>query len=134
VGTLPVDVFFSEATLETMLAWREGAASVAKYDQISAEDRYRLLYERLPAKLGELDGCFKNLVLIEPEPSAGGAGRVFEGCADRLPSLTYSVWRFRAPFDQLFRLSPSSPVRQAAYVYASDARLTETLRRWADPA
>jgi hypothetical protein len=138
VGTawaaLPLDVFFSEATLETMLPWREGAASVAKYDRISAEERYDLLYERLPAKLGELERCFKNLVLIEPEPSAGGAGRVFEGCADRLASHTYSVWRFRAPFDQLFRLSPSSPVRQVVYVYARDARLTEALRRWADPA
>ena len=134
-AALPIDVFFSEATFETMLAWREGAtASVPKYDRISADERHQLLYEGLPAKLGELQRCFKNLVLIEPEPSAGGAGQVFEACADRLSSFTYSVWRFRAPFDRLFRLSPGSPVRQVVYVYASDGRLTEALRRWADPA
>jgi len=134
-GTLPIDVCFSEATFETMLAWREGAAaSVGKYDRISARERDELLHERLPAVLGELGRCFGNLVLIEPEPSAGGAGRVFEACAGRLPSFTYSVWRFRAPFDHLFRLSPGSPIRQVLYVYARDGRLTEALRRWADPA
>ncbi len=134
-GAPAVDVFFSEATFETMLPWRDTAgASVPKYAGIGAEERSDLVHERLPARLALLRECFRNLVLIEPEPAAGGAGRVFDACAERLPSLQYGVWRFRPPFDRLFRLSPSSPVRQVVYTYVQDTALTDALRAWAEPA
>lgn len=131
----PIDVFFSEATFETMIPWRDTpGASVPKYAGMTAGERGMLLHERLPARLAELQASFRNLVLIEPEPDAGGAGRVFRACADRLPSLSYSVWRFRPPFDRLFRLSPSSPVRQVVYAYVRDESLTRALAEWAEPA
>jgi hypothetical protein len=66
-------------------------------------------------------------VWVEPEPGAGGAGRVFEACASRLPGLDYSVWRFRPPFDWLFRLCPSFPTEQAVYAYVRDPRVTDAL-------
>jgi len=134
-GDAPIDVWFTEATFETMLPWREGpGASVDKYARITAEGRRELLGQRLPARLAALSGCFRNLLLIEPEPAAGGAGLVFAACAERLGAFPYSVWRFRPPFDQLFRLSPSSPVRQTVYAYAKDAAVTDALSRWAEPA
>jgi hypothetical protein len=128
----PIDVCFSEATFEAMLPWRDGvAASVAKYDGMSAEARDDLLLRRLPERVGALESCFRNLLLIEPEPGAGGAGRVFAACAERLPRHDYGVWWFRPPFDHLFRLSPGSPVRQVVYAYVRDLAVTEALAEWA---
>jgi len=133
-GRAAADVFFSEATFETMLQWRESTgASVPKYAGIGADERSELLHERLPSRLADLQGCFRNLLLIEPEPAAGGAGPVFAACADRLPSFSHSIWSFRPPFDQLFRLSPSSPVRQVVYAYVRDEAVTDALREWAEP-
>ena len=91
-----------------------------------------LLAEKLPAKLAELATCVRNIVLIEPEPAAGGAGRVFEMCSRRLTDLHYGVWRFRAPFDRLFRLSASFPTEQVVYAYVRDSRVTETLGAYAE--
>jgi len=86
------------------------------------------------APLRVADRAERSFDPVEPEPDAGGAGRVFRACADRLPSLSYSVWRFRPPFDRLFRLSPSSPVRQVVYAYVRDESLTRALAEWAEPA
>ena len=84
-------------------------------------------------KLEELRGAVRNMVFIEPEPAAGGAGAVFQACARRLDDHTYTVWRFRPPLDHLFRLSPSSPVHQTVYAFTRDARLLDALRAYADP-
>jgi hypothetical protein len=89
------------------------------------------MLERLPDKLAELAPCFRNFLLIEPEPAAGWTGAVFDACAKRLPGYEYGVWTFRPPFDQLFRLSPSSPIRQAVYTYTRDRALGEALAAYA---
>ena len=124
----------TEATFETLLAWRESGVSVQKYAAMSREERTGLLLEKLPAKLAELEPCVRNVLLIEPEPGAGGAGGVFGACARRLPGLHYSVWRFRPPFDRLFRLSPSSPTEQAVYAYIRDPLVTAVLGAYAERA
>ena len=130
----PLDVLFTEATFETMLPWRPSGASVPKYAEMPGPERSLLLEDKLPATLAELAGSVRNILLIEPEPPAGGAGRVFDACARRLPGLEYSVWRFRPPFDRLFRLSPRSPVGQAVYAYVRDPHVTDALRAYAEPA
>jgi hypothetical protein len=128
----PIDVLFTEATFETMLPWRSTGVSVPKYAAMRPEALRALLEEKLPEKLAELASCVRNVVLIEPEPAAGGAGRVFETCARRLTDLRYGVWRFRSPFDRLFRLSASFPTEQVVYAYIRDPRVTETLGAYAD--
>src|SRR5262249_26072187 len=128
----PFDVLFTEATFETMLPWRASGVSVPKYAAMGPVASKALLSEKLPAKLAELSGCVRNLLLIEPEPDAGGAGGVFQSCAARLPGLDYGVWRFRPPFDQLFRLSASFPTHQVVYAYVRDARVTEVLGTFAE--
>jgi len=133
-GGMPIDVCFSEATLETLLPWREGRVSVPKYGEMDAAALRELMLTRFPEKLVELAACFRNFAFIEPEPAAGGAGAVFDACARRLPDFEYGVWMFRPPFDQLFRLSPRSPVRQAVYTYTRDRALLETLAAYAEPA
>lgn len=130
---LPLGVLFSEATFETMLPWREAGVSVVKYGAMERARLHRLMQERFPETLCGLTDCFRNMVFIEPEPSAGGAGAVFSRCAGRLAGLAFSVWRFHPPFDSLFRLSVQSPVRQAVYAYTRDQRLLDTLRPYADP-
>lgn len=132
-GAFAVDVLFSEATFETMLPWRRGGASVPKYLAMPADALQALLSERLPATVAELSSGVRNLIFIEPEPRAGGTGRVFEACRRRLPELDYGVWEFRAPFDRLFRLSPSDPTRQTVYAFTRDAVLRETLTAYARP-
>lgn len=129
--TTPIGVCFSEATFETLLPWREGRASVPKYGEMDADARRRLMRDRFPEKVAELATCFRNFAFIEPEPSAGGAGAVFDACARRLPGFDYGVWMFRPPLDQLFRLTPRSPVRQAVYTYTRDPQLVETLAVYA---
>jgi len=131
-GELPIDTLFTEATFETLVPWRKQGFSVLKYRTARPEVRHELLYERLPAKLSELRECFRNIVFIEPEPGAGGAGEVFDQCARRLADLEYSVWRFRPPFDQLFRLSPSEPTTQAVYAYTRDSAWLSPLRPYCD--
>jgi len=128
----PLDVLFTEATFETMLPWRSTGVSVPKYAAMKPEALRPLLEEKLPAKLAELALSVRNILLIEPEPAAGGAGRVFEMCARRLAGFHYGVWRFRAPFDRLFRLSASSPTEQVVYAYVRDSRLTDTLGVYAE--
>jgi hypothetical protein len=128
----PLDVLFTEATFETLLPWRESGVSVSKYAALRREELAGLLQEKLPAKLADLEPCVRNVLLIEPEPRAGGAGLVFEACARRVPGLRYSVWRFRPPFDRLFRLSPSFPAEQAVYAYVRDSRVTEALGAYAE--
>ena len=127
------DVLLSEATFETMLPWRASGVSVAKYADLDAEARRALLHERLPAKLAELADGARSIVLIEPEPDAGGAGAVFRACAARLPAFDASVWMFRPPFDTLFRLSPHHPARQAVYAFVRDPGLLAPLRAYAQP-
>ena len=112
-GATPINVCFSEATFETLLPWREGRASVPKYGEMDAAALREQMLARFPERVAELARCFRNFAFIEPEPDAGGAGAVFDACARRLPDLAYGVWMFRPPLDQLFRLSPRSPVRQA---------------------
>ena len=131
---VPLDVLFTEATFETVLPWRASGVSVPKYAAMSLDERRALLEERLPATLVELSPCVRNILLIEPEPRAGGAGSVFEECARRLPGLRHSVWRFRHPFRRLFRLSPSAPTEQAVYAYVRDPRLTDALGAYAERA
>ena len=131
-GAVPIDVLFSEATFETMLPWRATGVSVPKYAAMEPAALRSLVGQRLPEKLAELQGCFCNLVFIEPEPDAGGTGLVFEECARRLPGLAYSVWRFRPPLDSLFRLSPRFPTRQTVYAFIRDRRITEALRAYAE--
>ena len=128
----PIDVCFSEATFETLLPWREQGVSVPKYSTMDRADLRALMEERFPRKLAELGACFRNMVFIEPEPSAGGAGAAFDACARRLPDRAYSVWCFRPPLDSIFRLTPRSPVRQFVYAYTLDPRLCEALRGYAD--
>jgi hypothetical protein len=128
----PLDVLFTEATFETMLPWRSTGVSVPKYAAMKPEELRALLEEKLPEKLAELASSVRNVVLIEPEPAAGGAGRVFEMCARRLTGLQHGVWRFRAPFDRLFRLSASFPTEQVVYTYVRDSRVTETLGAYAE--
>ena len=128
----PLDVLFTEATFETMLPWRSTGVSVPKYATMKPEALHALLEEKLPAKLAELATSVRNIVLIEPEPAAGGAGRVFEMCARRLAGFRYDVWRFRSPFDRLFRLSASSSTEQVVYAYVRDSRLTDTLGAYAE--
>ncbi len=96
-------------------------------------ERRAMMHERFPAKLDELAETVRNLVFIEPEPSAGETGAVFETCADRLRDRTYSIWRFRPPFDHLFLLSPHNPTRQVVYAFTRDASLLDGLRPYADP-
>jgi len=133
VDALPLDVLFTEATFETMLPWRPSGATLPRYAAMPRHERSLLLEDRLPAKLADLAGSVRDILLIEPEPAAGGAGRVFEACARHLPGLEYGVWRFRPPFDRLFRLSPSSPARQVVYAYVRDRRVTDALRAYAEP-
>ena len=129
---LPIDMLFTEATFETLVPWRKQGFSVVKYRTAQPEVRHGLLYERLPARLADLRECFRNMIFIEPEPSAGGAGEVFDRCARRLPNFQYSIWRFRPPFDQLFRLSPSEPTVQAVYAYTQDSARLAPLRAYCD--
>jgi len=132
-AALPIGVLFSEATFETLLPWREEHVSVEKYKTMDAGVRRELMHRSFPEKLAELQGCFRNMVFIEPEPTAGGAGEIFEACARRLPEFSYSVWSFRPPLDRLFRLSPRHPTRQTVYAYVRDHRLLEALRAYAEP-
>jgi hypothetical protein len=129
----PVDVLFSEATFETLLPWRATGLSVPGYLALGAETLHRLMHQDLPQKLEALQSCVRSMAFIEPEPAAGNTGAVFDACARRLPSMTYTVWRFRPPFDTLFRLSPGQPTQQTVYVFARDERLTEALRQYAEP-
>lgn len=132
-GKLPIDVCFSEATFETLLPWREGRVSVPKYGEMDAAALRALMLERFPDKVAELAACFRNFVFIEPEPTAGGTGAVFDACAQRLPGFDYRVWTFRPPLDQIFRLSPRSPVRQTSYTYTRDPALAQALAAYAEP-
>ena len=127
----PLDVLFTEATFETLLPWRASGVSVPKYAALDRERLDRLCHEALPAKLAELAGSVRNILLIEPEPDAGGAGAVFETCARRLPDLGFGVWRFWPPFDRLFRLSPGHPTEQTVYAYVRDPVLTDVLGAYA---
>ena len=128
----PIDVCFSEATFETLLPWREGRVSVPKYGVLDDGALRALMLERFPGKLAELAPCFRNFLLIEPEPAAGWTGAVFEACAKRLPGYEHGVWTFRPPLDQVFRLTPRSPVRQTVYAYTRDRALAETLAAYAE--
>jgi hypothetical protein len=132
---LPVDVAFSEATFETLLPWRprERGVSVAKYRAMEPNEVARLAAEALPARLAALSPWIGSYVFIEPEPEAGGAGALFERCAERLPAFRYGVWTFRPPLDSLFRLSPHLSTRQTIYALTRDDRLTATLRPYAEP-
>ncbi len=129
----PVSVLFSEATFETLLPWREGGASVPSYLEMEPSALRAQMHERFPEKLEELRECARNMVFIEPEPAAGRASDVFEACAKRLPEFSYSVWAFRPPLDQIFRLSPRHPTHQVVYAFTRDARLLDELRAYADP-
>ena len=128
---LPLDVLFTEATFETLLPWRESGVSVPKYAAMSRARLAALLHDALPAKLAELEGSARNVLLTEPEPCAGGAGDVFAGCARRIPGRAFSVWRFRPPFDRLFRLSPGFPTEQVVYAYVRDPAVTDVLATYA---
>ena len=132
-AALPIDVAFSEATFETLLPWRPRAAgvSVPKYRAMDPAALARHVEEALPAELAALSTCIGSYAFIEPEPTAGGAGGLFARCADRLPGLRHSVWRFRPPLDDLFRLSPYFPTRQTVYLFARDDRLAEALHPYA---
>ena len=127
----PLGVLFTEATFETLIPWRRRGFTIPKYAQITPEVREGLLKRQLPGKLMELQSCFRNMIFIEPEPGAGGAGLVFDACAKGLPGFEYSVWTFRPPLDHLFRLSPSQPTRQAIYAYTRDPALLSALGEYA---
>jgi hypothetical protein len=129
----PTTVLFSEATFETLLPWRAVGVSVPGYHTIDPRARHALMHQRFPDKVGELGAGIDNLVFIEPEPSAGMTGAVFEACARRLPGHDYSVWGFRAPLERVFRLSPGHPCRQMIYAFIRDHRLLDELRAYADP-
>ncbi|OLB53704.1 MAG: hypothetical protein AUH99_01555 [Candidatus Rokubacteria bacterium 13_2_20CM_2_70_11] len=129
----PVSVLFSEATFETLLPWRASAASVPGYLTLDPRELRALMHERFPRKLEELKDSVRNMVFIEPEPGAGGAGAVFDACARRLADRTYTVWKFRPPLDRLFRLSPRHPTRQTVYAFTRDGCLLDALRAYADP-
>jgi hypothetical protein len=126
-------LLFSEATFETLLPWRVGSASVPAYLTLSPAALHTLMHETFPLKIAELAPHVRNFVFIEPEPSAGGAGAVFEACARLLPGLSASVWRFTTPFDQLFRLSPSAPTQQVVYAFTRDRAVVDALRPYAKP-
>jgi hypothetical protein len=128
-----IDVLFSEATFETLLPWRATGVSVPGYLRLGPEALHKLMHQDLPKKLEALQGSVTNMAFIEPEPIAGDTGAVFDACARRLPSMTYSVWRFRPPFDTLFRLSPGHPTHQSVYAFTRDERLTKALRQYAEP-
>lgn len=128
-----VDVLFSEATFETMLPWRAEGASIPRYLTLSAGERQTLLEHRLPDAVARMKDWARNMAFIEPEPDAGDSGAVFAACAARLPGFQYSVWAFRPPLDQLFRLSPRDPTRQTVYAFTRDGRLLEALRAYAAP-
>lgn len=130
----PLGVLFTEATFETLIPWRHRGFTIPKYAQIAPEAREGLLKRQLPGKLMELQSCFRNMIFIEPEPGAGGAGLVFDACAKGLPGFEYSVWTFRPPLDRVFRLSPSQPTRQAVYAYTKDPALLSALGEYAVPA
>jgi hypothetical protein len=134
-AALPIDVAFSEATFETLLPWRprDAGVSVPKYRAMDAAALARLVEEALPARLAALSPCIASYAFIEPEPTAGGAGRLFARCADRLPAFHHSVWRFRPPFDDLFRLSPYFPTRQTIYLFTRNNRLADALTPYATP-
>ena len=132
-GSDPVSVLFSEATFETLLPWRASGASVPGYLAMDPGALHALMHERFPEKLEELKDRVRNMIFIEPEPAAGDAGRVFEACAKRLPEFAYSVWGFRPPLDQLFRLSPRYPTRQTVYAFTRDPFLLDALRTYAAP-
>jgi hypothetical protein len=129
----PMCVLFSEATFETLLPWRETGMSVPAYGALSRGELRSLMHERFPAKLAELEDRVDDMLFIEPEPAAGGAGAVFEACARRLSALSHSVWGFRPPLDRVFRLSPHHPCRQVVYAFTRDQRLLDGLRAYADP-
>lgn len=128
-----VDVLFSEATFETMLPWRPEGASIPRYLTLSVGERQALLEHRLPDAVARMKDWARNMAFIEPEPDAGDSGAVFAACAARLPGFQYSVWAFRPPLDQLFRLSPREPTRQTVYAFTRDGRLLEELRAYAAP-
>jgi hypothetical protein len=130
-GAFPLGVLFTEATLETLMPWRMKGFTNPKYGQAPPEVRETILFQQLPGKLLELQSCFRNMIFIEPEPEAGGAGEVFDACARALVVFEYSVWKFRPPFDQLFRLSPSQPTQQAVYAYTRDPMLLTVLGEYA---
>jgi hypothetical protein len=129
----PIDVLFSEATFETLLPWRATGASVPGYLRLGTEALHKLVHQDLPKKLEALQGSARNMAFIEPEPTAGDTGAVFDACARRLSSMRYSVWRFRPPFDRLFRLSPGHPTHQSVYAFTRDESLTKALRQYAEP-
>jgi len=126
-----VDVLFSEATFETLLPWREGGASVPGYLAMDPGALRALMHERFPAKLSELSRSVRNMIFIEPEPEAGGAGAVFEACVARLGGFEHGVWDFRPPLDSLFRLSPRFPTRQCIYAFTTDPALLVALETYA---
>jgi hypothetical protein len=97
------------------------------------DERQALLEHRLPDAIARLKDWARNMAFIEPEPAAGGSGAVFAACAARLPGFQYSIWTFRPPLDQLFRLSPRDPTRQTVYAFTRDGRLLEALRAYAAP-
>ena len=132
---LPIDVAFSEATFETLLPWRPRSAgvSVPKYRDADPAALARLVGDALPARLAALSSVIRNFAFIEPEPSAGGAGALFARCAASVPSFRYTIWTFRPPLDQLFRLSPHFPTHQTIYTFTSDERLTTALAPYAMP-
>jgi hypothetical protein len=127
-----VDVVFSEATFETMLPWRAQGASVPRYLALSADARRALLEHELPDAVARMKDWARNMTFIEPEPAAGESGAVFAACAARLADFQYSVWAFRPPLDQLFRLSAYYPTRQTVYAFTRDARLLEALTPYAE--
>ena len=133
-GAFPLGVLFTEATLETLIPWRTRGFTNPKYAGVSPRLRESILYRELPGRLAELQPCFRNMIFIEPEPQAGGAGQVFDACPKGLPGFEYSVWRFRPPFDQLFRLSPSQPTQQVVYAYTRDPMLLTVLGEYAERA
>ena len=106
------DVLFSEATFETMMAWRAQGASVLRYLSLSADERRALLEHELPDAVARMKDWARNMAFIEPEPTAGDSGATFAACAARLAGFQYSICAFRPPLDQLFRLSPRYPTRQ----------------------
>lgn len=127
----PLGVLFTEATFETLMPWRIKGFTIAKYGDAAVEMRETILRQKLPDTLARLQSCFRNMIFIEPEPGAGGAGLVFGACARSLPGFEYSVWTFRPPLDRLFRLSPSQPTRQAIYAYTKDPALLSALGEYA---
>lgn len=126
-----VDMLFSEATFETLLPWRSSGASVPGYLAMDPGSLRALMHERFPSKLAELSGSVRSMIFIEPEPEAGGAGVVFETCADRLRGFEYAVWDFRPPLDSLFRLSPRNPTRQCIYAFTTEPALLVVLETYA---